>query len=194
MRLAVVAILLALAGVGCNVYNGVHVKNEVIEANEHNLKYKYAGKMQEVKYITIHNTWNSAPAQRERDYLNNRRDSAYISYHFVVDEQGAIQTLPLDQCAWHAGDGRGDGNRKSIGIEIARSRCYGDQEALYRQAEENAVKLTAWLLCKYSLTTGSLRMHKDWSGKNCPHRILEEKRWDEFKSRVAASLSNLKKK
>lgn len=192
MKAVFAAMLLCLAGTGCRVYNGVYIQEAVIEPNEYNLKYKYGGRMTDIHYITIHNTWNSAPAQRERDYLNNRRDKVYISYHFAVDEQGAVRTLPEDECAWHAGDGRqGKGNRNSIGIEIARSRCYGAEDHLYRQSEENAVLLAAWLLNKYGLSVGDLRMHRDWSGKNCPHRILEENRWDEFKARVAASLHNL---
>jgi N-acetylmuramoyl-L-alanine amidase CwlA len=193
MRVLFAAILLCLAGFGCqSYYNGVPVQKALVERTAYNLKYKYGGPLTDVRYITIHNTWNSAPAQRERDYLNNRSDGIHISYHFVVDELGIIQTMPLDECAWHAGDKRqGQGNRNSIGVEIARSRCYGIEDHLYRQAEENAVHLAAWLLNRYKLSVNDLRMHKDWSGKNCPHRILEEKRWDEFKARVAASLHNL---
>lgn len=194
MRAVLAALMLSLAGLGCRTYhNGVPVREAVVEPNAYNLKYKYGGKMDDLRYITIHNTWNSAPARRERDYLNNRRDNVHISYHFVVDEQGAIQTMPLDECAWHAGDGRGPGNRNSLGIEIARSRCYGQDDRLYRQAEENAVNLAAWLLDRYKLSVDDLRMHQDWSGKKCPHRILEEKRWDEFKARVAVSLYNLQR-
>ena len=32
-------------------------------------------------------------------------------------------------------------------------------------------------------------MHQDWSGKYCPHRLLEEKRFERFRSRVAARLA-----
>ena len=90
---------------------------------------------------------------------------------------------------WHAGDGaKGPGNRNSIGIEICRSRCTGERDWEYRRAEENGVLLAAWLLRKYNLPLSALRKHQDWSGKNCPHRILEEKRWESFKARVGAAM------
>ena len=79
----------------------------------------------------------------------------------------------------------------SIAIEICRSTLYdGD---LYPRAEANAVKLAAYLLYIYRLDVDDLRMHYDWNGKKCPHRIIEDNRWDEFKMRVAASLENLKR-
>ena len=164
----------------------------LLDENEYNLKYKLPGPMPEVKYITIHNTANKASAVAERTYLNNRQDNVSISFHYAVDEDGAVQILPLDTHGWHAADGRGDGNMKSIGIEICRSTLYdGD---LYPRSEENAVKLAAYLLYIYHLTPDDLRMHNDWyPKKKCPHRIIEDNRWPEFKARVAASLAELKR-
>lgn len=171
--------------------NGLKVVQDLLEVNEYNLQYKLCEPFTEVKYITIHNTANKATAQNERDYLNRRRDNVSISFHFAVDENEAIQIMPLFMHAWHAGDGRGEGNMNSIAIEICRSTLYdGD---LYPRAEENAVKLAAYLLYIYRLDVDDLRMHYNWSGKKCPHRIIEDNRWDEFKMRVAASLENLKR-
>lgn len=171
--------------------NGLKVVQDLLEVNEYNLQYKLCEPFTEVKYITIHNTANKATAQNERDYLNRRRDNVSISFHFAVDENEAIQIMPLLMHAWHAGDGRGEGNMNSIAIEICRSTLYdGD---LYPRAEENAVKLAAYLLYIYRLDVDDLRMHYNWSGKKCPHRIIEDNRWDEFKMRVAASLENLKR-
>ena len=89
---------------------------------------------------------------------------------------------------WHAGDGQGKGNRASIGIEICRSRCTGKDEQLYRRAEANGVKLAACLLRKFNLPLSALRKHQDWSGKNCPHRILDEKRWESFRRQVGDAM------
>ncbi len=172
--------------------NGVVIREDYLDRNDYNLEHKYVGQMDKVEYITIHNTWNVAPAYRERAYLNNRQDGVYISFQYAVDETEAIEIMPPGERGWHAGDGRnGDGNAKSIGIEICRSRCVGDEEELYRQAEENAVHLAAYLLYKYQLGIERLRKHQDWSGKNCPHRILDENRWEEFKGRVKESLDEL---
>lgn len=42
--------------------------------------------------------------------------------HLVIDETEAIECIPLNEVAWHAGDGaNGTGNRKSIGLQICES-------------------------------------------------------------------------
>ena len=126
---------------------------------------------------------------QERDRVDFRRDKASISYHFAVDEKEAVQILPMSIHGWHAGDGgKGAGNTRSIGIEICRSQCRDNADMLYRRAEANAAVLAAALLRKYNLTPEDLRMHYDWSKKFCPHRILEEKRFEEFKKQVALLL------
>lgn len=186
-------VLVALLAGGCGLFrssgpDGLTVREDLLDRNEYNLKYKYGPPMPKVEYVTIHNTWNFGPAANERDYLNKRHDNTYISFHFAVDEKEAVQALPLDVCGWHAGDGSGKGNRASIGVEICRSRCVGKEEELYRRAEENGVKLAAWLLDKYRLPLSALRKHQDWSGKYCPHRILEEQRWESFKARVGEAM------
>ncbi|MDD4539364.1 MAG: N-acetylmuramoyl-L-alanine amidase [Lentisphaeria bacterium] len=168
--------------------NGVPVTVMLLDDNAYNRKYKLPGKMPQVTTITIHNTANDASARAERDYLNRRRDNKYISFHYAVDENGAIQIMRHDQHAWHAGDGRGNGNLKSIAIEICRSTCITHNAQLYTRAEENAVNLAAWLLKIHGLTTDDLRTHQDWSGKFCPHRILKEQRWQKFKQRVKKAM------
>lgn len=186
------AVCMLLAAGGCSLFpphpEGLVVREDLLERNSYNLTYKYGRPMPKVEYITIHNTWNFSPAVNERNYLDRRRDNQYISYHYAVDETEAIQILPLDVSGWHAGDGNGKGNRASIGIEICRSRCVGSDEALYRRAEENGVKLAAWLLVRHRLPLAALRKHQDWSGKNCPHRILDEGRWESFRQRVGAEM------
>lgn len=169
-------------------YKGLRIREDLLDRNSYNNKYKYGNPMPRVEYITIHNTANVGPAVNERTYLNNRRDNVYISFHFAVDEREAIQILPYDVNGWHAGDGQGKGNRASIGVEICRSRCTGKDEQLYRRAEENGVKLAAYLLKRFNLPLSALRKHQDWSGKNCPHRILDEKRWESFRQRVGEAM------
>ncbi len=165
------------------VVSDLVITQALLDETEYNLKYKIAGPMPSVDYITIHNTANNASAMNERDYLNRRTDNAYISFHYAVDETHAVQILEHDVHGWHAGDGRGNGNMKSIGVEICRSTDYSTDR--YYKAEENAVKLAAYLLYEFNLTVDDLRMHQDWSGKYCPHRILDEGTWESFKKRVS---------
>lgn len=131
-------------------------------------------------YVTIHNTWNTATASQEIAYMQSN-DKA-ISFHWAVDEKEAVQGIPMDRNAWHAGDGTyGKGNRRTIAIEIARSRS---PESLSNGAEDNGAILTAMLLKQFDLTVDDVVKHQDWSGKYCPHRILDEKGWATFLNKV----------
>jgi N-acetylmuramoyl-L-alanine amidase CwlA len=143
------------------------------------------------KYVTIHNTSNSAPAKNEISYM--RSNSNYTSYHYAVDDKEVIQGVSTDRNAFHCGDGTGvnSGNRTSIGIEICYSTKYTGNE--YTQAEENAVYLAARVLYAHKLGIERLKKHQDWSGKYCPHRILEQGQWDSFKSRVGWVLNEINK-
>ena len=138
------------------------------------------------QYITVHNTANDASAVNEVSYHNSNNNQ--VSYHVAVDDKEVIQCLPFNRNAWHCGDGQGDGNRKSIGIEICYSKSGG---ARYTAAEENAVQYIAKLLHEYGWGINRVKQHYDWSKKNCPHRIRDEKRWDSFIQRVQMSLDKL---
>lgn len=137
------------------------------------------------EYITIHNTANDASAENEIAYMKRNN---YNSYHFAVDDVEARQGLPLDRNNFSCGDGaNGTGNRKSIAIEICYSKSGGSK---YVQAEENCVQLVASLLKKYGLGVDKVKKHQDWSGKYCPHRILDEGRWNSFKERISKAMNN----
>lgn len=137
--------------------------------------------------ITIHNTGNpSSTAAGERNWLTNPTNNRQASYHIVVDEREAVECLPLNESAWHAGDGSGakSGNRTSIGIEICESGNYA-------KTLDNAVKLVASMLKERGWGVDRLRRHWDWSSKICPRLMYDGGRWtgwNEFKSRVAAEL------
>ncbi len=146
-------------------------------------------KMREVIGITNHNTANTAPTagdEAHARYLQNveNADSAYVSVHFFVDEDSITQCVPLDEFCYHAGDGNGDGNRKTIAIEICENRNYP-------QAEANAQKLNAALL----LTYPNLKIfkHQDWSGKFCPRKILARPNgWQEFTAGIVKLVEDAK--
>ncbi|MES9782395.1 N-acetylmuramoyl-L-alanine amidase, partial [Bacillus thuringiensis] len=89
--------------------------------------------------------------------------------------------IPLERNAWHCGDGSGNGNRKSIGVEICYSLSGGDR---YYKAEDNAAIVVAQLMKQYNIPISKVRTHQSWSGKYCPHRMLAEGRWNSFIERV----------
>ncbi|MED2749008.1 N-acetylmuramoyl-L-alanine amidase, partial [Bacillus thuringiensis] len=72
-------------------------------------------------------------------------------------------------------------NRKSIGVEICYSLNGGDR---YDKAEDNAAIVVAGLMKQYNIPISKVRTHQSWSGKYCPHRMLDEGRWNSFIERV----------
>ena len=128
--------------------------------------------------ITVHNTANDASAMSEISYmLGNNYET---SFHFAVDDYRAVQGLELNRNGWHAGDGNGRGNRKTIGIEICYSKSGGER---FAKAERNAAELIAYLLKQYGWGIERVKRHKDWSGKYCPHRTMDLG-WDRFLNMV----------
>lgn len=118
------------------------------------------------KGVCIHNTANDASARNEISYMQSNNNE--VSFHIAVDDQEAIQGLPFDRNAWHAGDGgNGQGNRNYIAVEICYSKSGGSR---FEAAEKRAAKEVAALLKKYGWGTDKIKDHRSFSGKNCPHR------------------------
>lgn len=155
--------------------------------------------------VTIHNTGaigvssNTTMAEQyTRATVNGNMNDVRV--HFYVDDVCAWQNLPLTLSGWHAADGGGKGNRRTIAIEVIGNSV---------KAEANAVKLTAYLLNKYGLNVeNNLFTHTHWlnvkngrrgtidelnvmynSYKNCPIYIIPH--WSAFKANVKESLTKL---
>ena len=152
--------------------NKVTFITNLVPESKYSLKCPFA---MEAEGVTVHNTANRASAANEISYMINNNSST--SYHFCVDESQIIQAIPLDRNAWHAGDGNGAGNRKTIGIEIARSTH--EDESLFNQAEENAAELVANICKERGWGVDKVYTHQHWSGKKCPHKTLD-KGWERF--------------
>lgn len=77
--------------------------------------------------VVVHNTANDASAYNEIRYMH--RNDAEISFHYAVDDIGAVQGISCDRNAWHAGDGgAGVGNRQGIAVEICYSKSGGKRQ------------------------------------------------------------------
>ena len=159
--------------------------------------------------VTIHNTDDiktasgTTPAEQyTRATVNgNMKD---VRVHYYVDETCAWQNLPLDLSGWHAADGSGNGNRKTIAIECIMSSAYNAND---QKSEDNAARLAAALLKQYELGIECLFTHTHWLNvrdgvngdvdtlntkrnpyKYCPAYILPH--WDKFKAKVQAYLAD----
>lgn len=140
------------------------IKQNLVDSNKYKIKCPYEMKPQ---YITIHNTANDASAANEIAYMTSNNNE--VSFHIAVDDKEAIQGIPFNRNTWHAGDGLGDGNMKSISIEI----CYSKSGGLkFDKAYINTLEVVAQLMKQFNIPVENIYYHKDWSGKNCPHRLL----------------------
>lgn len=173
--------------------NGIPINTKYM-LNKFNLAVR-PGSANVPLYITIHNTANTsngadALAHAKIQYNRQNNPDVYTSWHYQVDDHSIYQSIPLDEVAWHAGDGIMMGNGNTIAIEICENN-----DGNYAKAEKNAAYLTAQLLFELGLPKDAIRMHKDWSGKICPHNILEGTKgtmgWDNFKSFVASYYDEL---
>ena len=141
--------------------------------------------------ITVHNTdWISVasgttPAEQyTRATVNGNMNDVRV--HYYVDNTCAWQNLPLTLSGWHAADGSGNGNRRTIAIECIMSSAYNDKD---KKSEDNCARLAAALLKKYKLGINALYTHNHWySGKYCPAYILPH--WDKFKAKVLSYMNS----
>ncbi|MCW4657044.1 N-acetylmuramoyl-L-alanine amidase [Bacillus sp. AS_5] len=154
----------------------MEIRKKLVDPSKYGTKCPYT---MNPEFITVHNTYNDATAENEVSYMI--RNDNQVSFHIAVDDKEAVQGIPLERNAWHTGDGNGNGNRKSIGVEICYSLSGGDR---YYKAEDNAAIVVAQLMKQYNIPISKVRTHQSWSGKYCPHRMLDEGRWSSFIERV----------
>lgn len=179
-------------------WNGLKVNEFLLTVNNPNKIDMPTVAMPKPIGVTVHNTGaisvsssTTMAEQYTRATYNDRMGTVRV--HFYVDDTCAWQNLPLTLSSWHAADGSGNGNRKTISIEIIGNS---------KKAEENAAKLVAYLLDKYGWNVEeNLYTHTHWlnvrdgkkgtiaelnvmknSYKMCPIYILPH--WDDFKKLV----------
>ena len=145
-----------------------------------NNKNRYIG-VNKCKYITIHETGNknkSANALFHAKYINS---GSSTTWHYTVDDKEIIQHFEDNAQCWHCGDGKGDGNLNSIGIEM----CI-NSDGDFNKTIENTIKLVRYLMNKYNIPIENVVQHNKWSGKNCPANIRSGKpiTWDEFINKI----------
>ena len=158
--------------------------------------------------VTVHNTdWitvanGTTPAEQyTRATINNNMKDVRV--HYYVDNICAWQNLPHSLSGWHAADGSGNGNRRTIAIECIMSSAYNSTD---KKSEDNCARLAAALLNQYGLDINHLYTHTHWlnvrDGRNgtidqlntmynrykmCPAYILPH--WAEFKKKVQSYLN-----
>lgn len=180
---------------------GLTIKQSLVDKSLYGYKCHY---VMTPEFIVIHNAGTNGNPSAEN--LNNamKKNQEQKSWHFSVDENGAIQGLPINRNGWHAGDGGdGDGNRKGIAIEICRD-MYDDGSNTYKltkgisdkrfdKAKDNGALLAAIILNKYGWNISHVKKHQDFMDKYCPHHILNDG-WDKFLELVQSHLDEIQGK
>ena len=192
--------------------NGVTVNEYLLtKHNPNHIAMPSASMEGKIIGVTVHNTdWISVasgttPAEQyTRATVNgNMKD---VRVHYYVDNTCAWQNLPHSLSGWHAADGSGNGNRRTIAIECIMSSAYNVTD---KKSEGNCARLAAALLKKYNLDINHLFTHTHWlnvrdgkSGtvdylntaknpyKTCPLYILPH--WSAFKAKVQKYLTDAK--
>lgn len=158
----------------------MEIRQMLVDESKYSLKCPNA---MTPKFLIVHNTANDASANNEISYM--RTNNSSTSFHIAVDDVEAVQGIPFNRNSWNAGDGtNGKGNRNGIAIEICYSKSGGDK---WEKAKTNAVELIVQLLNQYGWGIEQVKKHQDFSGKYCPHRILDEG-WEGFLNRIREKL------
>ena len=188
---------------------GVNVKEYLLTGhNPNHIDMPSVSMAGKIIGVTVHNTdWitvarGTTPAEQyTRATVNgNMKD---VRVHYYVDNTCAWQNLPRNLSGWHAADGSGNGNRRTIAIECIMSSAYNSTD---KKSEDNCAKLAAALLKQYGLGINHLYTHTHWLNvrdgkrgtvdqlntmhnnyKMCPAYILPH--WAEFKKKVQSYLN-----
>ncbi len=133
------------------------------------------------RFITMHNTENpSADAMQHARALCN--GALRCNWHYTVDPYVTMQHIPLNETGRHADRG-GPGDMYSIGIEMCEKRGQSIVKTFDR-----AAKLAAYTMYAYNIPLRNVVPHYYWTGKRCPHLLLDNGRpgfkWSWFISRV----------
>lgn len=178
--------------------NGVTYRQNLVATSMYGTKCPYA---MTPKKVTVHETDNNASANNEVAYMISNGNQT--SFHVGIDEKEAVQGIPFNRNAWHAGDGKnGYGNRNTISFEICKNydpsrgttNISGTQLAAYNQAKANAVKVIAQVMIEQGINgiVDNVKTHQDWSGKLCPQKMLREGLWIPMRDQIIAEWCRLK--
>ena len=159
----------------------------------------------QIKYLVFHYTGNDGDkAANNASYFQHNIVKA--SAHYFVDDTTVYLSVPELNVAWSVGgnkysnaDKTGGGtmygvinNTNSISIEM----CDTIHNGVYQASEatmENAAALGRELMAKYSIPIDNVYRHFDVTGKHCPSYLINERKWESFKSRLEDVEMDVKK-
>ena len=177
-----------LAGLNKNKNLEIALKLELPDWVDEQLIHKHTTartgiKLNDIKNVVVHYVGNpGTTAQNNRDYFD--KSDTTVSSHFVVGLDGEIiQCLPL----YERSAASNNRNKDTISIEV----CHPDDSGRFNEETYNSlVKLTSFLLSKFSLDETEILRHYDITGKICPKYFVDnEDEWIKFKEEVKSKLN-----
>lgn len=159
------------------------VRKDFLPVNEYS---RPGEKLNSVYGLVFH--WTGAAGQAKEttgryfEVLAKGTHERYASAHFIVDEEGVLQVVPMDEVAYHAGASWW--NENTLGIEMCHPSWTGEFE---EGTLVEASYLGAVLCIEFDLDP-RMRVfrHYDVTGKVCPKLFVEKPwRWLEFKKMIA---------
>ena len=144
------------------------------------------------EFITLHETDNPSFGADANAHASLQISGYSDAWHYQGDDKQVIQSWDESVSCYHAGDGtsnNGLGSKTSVayelcvneGIDIAKSRAVAEEF------------FADWLFAR-KRGVDRIKIHKDWSGKNCPQKIIDEGYFPTFKANVQKHLDKLNNK
>lgn len=143
-----------------------------------------------------HETDNEAPSAGARNqalYLFNGAEGRQASWHFTVDDTEAWQSIPVDEVAWHGGDGDGPCNMRGVSCELCVNMVGNPQRMA--KARRNAEELAAAIMKAQGIAI--IEQHHDCCARlanpagchsGCPKHIRADGYWGIFVSSVRSQM------
>lgn len=167
-------------------------------ANKNNYGSKRA--TSKIKYLVVHYTANDGDTdEANAKYFKNNVVKA--SAHYFVDDDSVTQSVHDNYVAWHCGGNRYSNykttggakyykkctNTNSIGVELCDTVKNGEY-GFGDKTVNNAIELIKDKMEQYNIPIGNVIRHFDVTGKICPAPLIEEKAWNNFKSKIASKI------
>lgn len=150
-------------------------------------------KLESVEFLVYHYTANpGASAENHFNYFlglknqnpHDKYEDTYASAHLFIDRDSALEIIPLEEKAYHAGNRWY--NACSIGIEL----CIEKDGTFHHNTIKRAIEIGAYLCGKYKIDPIQRQIrHYDVTGKLCPKPwVLVPSLFKAFKLDVAAAM------
>lgn len=156
----------------------------------------YGGKrtLDSVQYIVIHYTANKGDTAENNGRYFANVNKVKAGAHFFVDQQGnVVKSVNISRVAWAVGGSRYPNYQKTGGAKyygactnsnsISIELCDNATKDPSRAQIEAVGALVKYIQKRCKNATTVIR-HFDVTGKNCPARMTDNKKWKAFKGAI----------